>query len=163
VVTLSVWPFDAPQGAEQALPRLERLAHDGDISVEDAALVSWPAGHRKPSTRELGTITGPGRLWGGFWGIVLGLIFLTPLAGPAFGAAAGAVAGSLSDFGVEDDFIKRVRDTVSPGTSAVFVVSTTTEQLAIAFDELAGKPIRSDLTHTQAQNLHDVLGAEVAP
>ena len=57
-----------------------------------------------------GSITGPGKLWGGFWGMLLGLIFLTPLAGPTFGAAAGAVAGSFSEFGVSDDFVMRVRE-----------------------------------------------------
>ena len=73
----------------------------GRVKIDDAAFVAWPRGRRTPATRELGSITGPGELWGGFWGMLLGLIFLTPLAGPTFGAAAGAVAGSLSEFGVE--------------------------------------------------------------
>ena len=68
--------------------------------MDDAALVSWPPGQRKPSTTSLGSLTGPGDLWGGFWGVLLALVFLAPLAGPTFGAAAGAVAGSLADFGV---------------------------------------------------------------
>src|SRR5262249_5766078 len=98
VIALTVWRFDTPAAAGEALPRLEQLVAAGDARIDDAALVSWPRGRRKPSTRDIGSLTGPGNLWGGFWGVLLALIFLTPLAGPAFGAAAGAVAGSLTDF-----------------------------------------------------------------
>src|SRR5687767_12489221 len=122
--TLTVWRFDGPEAAEQeALPRLERLAALSLISVDDAVAVSWPEGRRKPSIRSLGSVTGGGDLWGGSWGMLLGLIFLVPIAGPAFGAAAGAFAGGLADFGIDDDFIKQVRDVVTPGTSALFLVT----------------------------------------
>src|SRR3954471_24278988 len=121
--TLTVWCFATPEAADAALPLMVTLVTDGGADVDDAALVSWPRGRRKPSTRALGGLNRPGRLWGGFWGLVLGLIFLTPLAGPTFGAAAGALAGSLSDFGVEDDFVREVRTAVTDGTSAVFLIS----------------------------------------
>jgi uncharacterized membrane protein len=161
--TLTVWRFDAPETAEErALPRLERLAGAGEVEVDDATVVSWPPEHRKPSTRELGVLTGPGMLWGGFWGVVLALIFLTPIAGPAFGAAAGAVAGALSDFGIEDDFVKRVRDAVTPGTSALFVISTSAsaEAIAVTVQDLATEVIRSPLSHEQEQRLREALGEE---
>jgi uncharacterized membrane protein len=159
VNTLSVWRFPAPEAAGQALERLEQLVADGRAAVDDAALVTWPHGRRTPATRELGAIDGPGRLWGGFWGMLLGLIFLTPLAGPAFGAAAGAIAGSLADFGVADDFVMRVRRGVTPGTSALFVLSSrpSADQLA---DELAAAGVqllRSELSPEQSQYLQDTL------
>jgi uncharacterized membrane protein len=159
--TLAVWPFNAPGVAEEMLPELERLMRSGTVDVDAAALVSWPAGHRKPSVRDLGGVTHPASLWGGFWGMVLGLIFLTPLAGPTFGAAAGAVAGSLADFGVEDDFVKCVRDAVTPGTSAVFVIASSRAipPIADAFDgdsEMLGHT----LSHEQALNLREALGEE---
>ena len=114
--TLAVWRFDdARRSRSPSLPRLERLAREHTIEIEDAALVRWPPRHRKPRTRELGALDGPGQLWGGFWGVLLALIFLTPIAGPRFGAAAGAVAGTLADFGVGDDFVKCVRDCRHPG------------------------------------------------
>src|SRR3954454_7580078 len=121
---LAGWRFDAPGVAEDRLPALARLMRDGGADVDAAALVSWPQGHRKPSVRDLGGVTHPGALWGAFWGVVLALIFLTPLAGPRFGAAAGAIAGSMADFGVEDDFVKRVRELVTPGTSAIFLIGS---------------------------------------
>jgi uncharacterized membrane protein len=160
--TLAVWRFDDPDGADLALPHLRRLATDGAIEVEDAALVVWPPRHRKPRTRELGALAGPGRLWGGFWGVLLALIFLTPIAGPSFGAAAGAVAGTLADFGVGDDFVKRVRDAVVPGTSALFVLGSREcpDRIAAELDGMPAALIRADLSDEETRNLRDALGDE---
>jgi uncharacterized membrane protein len=162
VDSLIVLRFDAPQVAEQAVPRLEALTRAGGAEVHDASLVSWPEAQRKPSTRDLGALTGPGMLWGGFWGVLLAVIFLTPLAGPTFGAAAGAVAGTLADFGVEDDFVKRVRDSVTPGTSALFLVAggASVEAITAALAGLTVETIRSDLSHEQGRNLRHALGEE---
>ena len=162
--TLAVWRFDAPGVAEERLPALERLMRNGAADVDAAALVSWPPGHRKPSTRALGAVTGPGALWGGFWGMLLGLVFLTPIAGPTFGAAAGAVAGTLSDFGVEDDFVKRAREAVTPGTSALFVISSGrgVDQITTALQDHEVCMLRTDLTHEQARQLYAALGEESA-
>ncbi len=163
-LAVAVWRFAAPQGAEETLPRLEDLTRGGVADVDTAAMVWWPPAQRKPSIRDLGGLTHPGVLWGGFWGVVLALIFLTPLAGPTFGAAAGAFAGSLSDFGVEDDFVRRVRDRVTPGTSAVFAIggSDTVDAIAAALDHGGVELIRSTLSHEQARHLRDALGEESA-
>jgi uncharacterized membrane protein len=157
--TLAVWRFPAPQGAEETLPELARLVAESGAGVDDAALVSWPPERRTPATRELGSLTGPGRLWHGFWGMFLGLIFLTPLAGPAFGAAAGALAGSLADFGVADDFVKRVRENVTPGTSAIFVLGprVSADHVAAHLDGPAVEVLRSELSLEQEQHLRDAL------
>src|SRR5262249_46867752 len=105
--------------------------------VDDAAMVWWPAGRRMPSTRHLGASD----LW---WGALLGMVFLVPLAGPTFGAAAGAVASGLADFGLEDDFILRLREAVTPGTSAVLGASDrdTADRLGL---ELGAPLIRAEL------------------
>jgi uncharacterized membrane protein len=47
-----------------------------------------------------------------------------PLLGLAMGAAMGALSGSMSDVGIDDEFIKQVRENVTPGTSALFVMSS---------------------------------------
>jgi uncharacterized membrane protein len=164
VHALTIWRFDGPGAAGAVLPQLEERVLAGQVEVDDAALVSWPPGHRKPSTRALGSLAGPGALWGGFWGMLLGLVFLTPLAGPTFGAAAGAVAGTLSDFGVEDDFVKRARDAVTPGTSALFVIGDRrgVEQIAAPLEGREVALLRTDLTHEQARQLYAALGEESA-
>jgi uncharacterized membrane protein len=162
--SLAVWRFAAVDGADAVLERLERLARAGSLGVDDAARVSWPPGHRKPTVRELGGFAGPGTLWNGFWGVLLALIFLAPIAGPAFGAAAGAFAGTLADFGVEDDFVKRVRDTVTPGTSALFVIGDchAVDRVAVAIADVDVAMLRSDLSHEQTVHLRDALGDESA-
>ena len=160
--TFSVSRFAAPDTAAAVLPRLDRLSANGDDTVLDAALVTWPSGHRKPSTRELGSLTGPGALWGGFWGVLLALIFLTPLAGPRFGAAAGALAGSLTDFGVEDDFVKRVRELVTPGTSAIFLIGnpSSPDRIGELLGDVAVETLRADLSEEQTQRLREALSDE---
>jgi uncharacterized membrane protein len=135
VETISVWRFGHVHGAEEVLGRIE--------GVDDAAVVWWPAGRRMPSTRHLGASD----LW---WGVLLGMVFLVPLAGPAFGAAAGAVAGGLADFGLGDDFILQVREAVTPGTSAVFLVSdrVTADRLGL---ELGAPLVRAELRHALSE------------
>ena len=157
--TLTVWGFPTPQDADLVLGDVRGLVTDGRASIDDAAMISWPPGRRTPATRELGSITGPGLMWGGFWGMLLSLVFLTPLAGPTFGAAAGAVAGSLEDFGVADDFVKRIRDSVSPGTSAIFVLCSRGSANEVAA-QLAGPGVvmlRSELSPEQAEHLREAL------
>ncbi len=122
--TLSVWRFDTPDGAEKAVTTLDGLAQQQLVTVHDAATVSWPEGAKKPRTRQLNDLAGAGALGGAFWGMLFGLLFLVPLLGAAIGAAAGALTGKLSDVGIDDDLIKRTRDEATPGTSALFVLTS---------------------------------------
>ena len=124
MATLTVWRFDTADGADTASKMLQELAHDQVVVVHDAATVSWPAGEKKPRTQQLHSLTGTGAMGGSFWGLLFGLIFFVPLLGAAIGAASGALAGSLRDVGIDDSFINRVRDRVTPGTSALFLMSS---------------------------------------
>jgi uncharacterized membrane protein len=124
VATLTVWKFDSPTGADQAESTLLDLQKQQLITVHDAATVSWEEGKRKPKTRQASNMTGAGALGGSFWGLLFGLIFFVPLLGMAIGAGLGALAGSMSDVGIDDQFIKSVRDQVTPGTSALFVLTS---------------------------------------
>jgi uncharacterized membrane protein len=123
MATLSAWKFDSPDGAEKTEQILLGLQKQGLITVADAAIVTWPSNKKKPKTRQLQSLTGVGALGGAFWGLLFGLIFFVPFLGLAIGAAFGALAGSMSDVGISDDFIKSVRDKVTPGTSALFLLS----------------------------------------
>ena len=66
----------------------------------------------------------PSELGAGFWGLLFGLVFFVPLLGAAIGATTGALAGALADVGIDDHFINRVRDQVTPGTSALFLLTS---------------------------------------
>ena len=122
--TLSVWRFDTPDGAQKAVDTLQTLSTQQLITVHDAATVSWPTGAKKPKTRHLNDMTGAGALGGAFWGMLFGLLFLVPLLGAAIGAAAGALMGKMADVGITDDFVKRTREKITPGTSALFVLTS---------------------------------------
>jgi uncharacterized membrane protein len=160
VQSLTVWTFEGPRAAEAALPRIGRLVTDRAVAIEDAAVVSCTDAGRAPAVRPVGTLTGPGELWSGFWGMLLAFVFLVPVTRPSLGAAAGAFAGGLATFGVEDDFVMRVRETVTPGTSALFVLSSGASADRLR-EELPGPDvqlIRSDLSAAQARRLSEVLG-----
>ena len=122
--SLTVWKFPTPFGADAALEKLQGLQSQQLITVQDAATVSWEAGKKKPKTRQMNDTTARGALGGGFWGLLFGLIFFIPILGLAIGAATGALIGSLTDVGISDSFIKSVRDQVTPGTSALFLLSS---------------------------------------
>ncbi|MGY1665840.1 DUF1269 domain-containing protein [Geodermatophilus sp. SYSU D00696] len=124
MATLSVWRFDSPQGADMALDTLTDLQKQELVHVHDAATVSWYPGDRKPKTHQADNLVGSGALGGGFWGLLLGLVFFVPLLGAAIGAAFGALGGAMGDVGIDDDFIREVRDQVTPGTSALFVMTS---------------------------------------
>jgi uncharacterized membrane protein len=51
---------------------------------------------------------------------------MNPLLGVAIGgitgAGFGALSGSLADFGIRDDFVKKVGETIPEGSSALFVL-----------------------------------------
>ena len=122
--TLTVWKFNDPRGADEAVRTLEALSSANVINVIDAATVSWEEGKKKPKTHQSHEMAGIGALGGAFWGMLFGLIFFVPLLGAALGAATGALAGSLTDVGIDDDFIRQVREQVTPGTSALFVMTS---------------------------------------
>ena len=123
MATLTIWRYDSAEGAHRAAETLQTLAKAELITVYDAAIVSWDEGSRKPKLRQLHNLAARGALSGAFWGMLFGLIFLMPLVGAAIGAAGGAIGGSLGDVGIDDELIKRIRDQLTPGTSALFVLS----------------------------------------
>src|SRR6476646_10609863 len=124
MATFTVSQFDSADGAEGTLSTLERLQKEDLITIEDAAIVTWPEGAKKPKTKQLHHLAGAGAMSGAFWGLLFGLIFFVPLLGLAIGAAMGGLAGSLTDVGIDDNFIKTVRDEVTPGTSALFLMTS---------------------------------------
>jgi uncharacterized membrane protein len=97
MATLSVLKFNDLNGADRVLLALQGLQERQMITLEDAAVVSWPLGSKKPTTRQLHSTAGSGAALGAFWGFLFGLIFFMPFLGAAMGAAGGALGGSLND------------------------------------------------------------------
>jgi uncharacterized membrane protein len=124
VATVTVLKFAEPDGAEKALIQIQGLQKDHLIKLHDAAIVSWPRGKKSPKTRQLVDLVTIGAMGGMFWGMLLGVIFVAPLFGMALGAAFGALGGAFRDYGIDDEFIKRVRSAVTEGTSALFLMTS---------------------------------------
>jgi uncharacterized membrane protein len=162
--TLTVWKFNNADGAESALNKLQDLQKQELVQVLDAAVVTWPQGRNKPRTYQAMNTVGIGALGGAFWGMLFGLIFLVPLFGMILGATAGALSGKFTDYGINDDFIKQVRDNVTEGTSALFLLTgkVTVDKVGDAFaPEERGELIRSNLSTEQEAKLREDFGAEV--
>jgi uncharacterized membrane protein len=162
MATLTVWKFPTAQGAEQAEHTVESLAKQELVTLHDAAVVSWPEGAKKPKTRQLRSLTGAGAMGGMFWGMLFGLIFFIPLIGAAVGAAAGALSGSLTDVGIDDDFIKSVREKVTPGTSALFLLTSgaVMDKVRDAFQGQEMELIQTNLSNEQEAKLREVFSEE---
>jgi uncharacterized membrane protein len=162
MATLSVWEFPTADGADQAIGTLESLQKQQLITIHDAAIVTWPADKKKPKTRQLNQLAGAGAMTGAFWGLLFGLLFFIPIFGLAVGAAMGALAGSMADVGIDDDFIKRVRSEVTPGTSALFVLTSgaVVDRVRDAFKDRNMTLLTTNLTKEQEDKLRETFAEE---
>lgn len=161
MTTLTAWKFDTPTGAAEAEDRLRGLASEKLIEIHDAAVVSWPEGKKRPKTKQLQSLTGMGALDGGFWGLLFGLIFFVPFLGMAMGAALGALSGSMVDVGIDDGFIDAVRSEVTPGTSALFLLTSEAVQDRISdvFGDGNAHLVSSNLSREQESQLRATFEA----
>jgi uncharacterized membrane protein len=164
MANLTAWEFDTVDGADRCLGVLTGLQAQQLIAIQDGAVVTWEPGKKKPKTRQLTSTTGSGALGGAFWGMLFGLLFFVPVLGLAVGAAMGALAGKFADYGIDDKFIDSVRAQVTPGTSALFLlsVSATPERVIEAVKAAGLRPvlIASNLTGEQEAALRADFGAE---
>src|SRR6478609_10713263 len=159
MATLTVWKFPTAEGAYVAEETLKDLQREELIQLHDAAIVTYPEGAKKPKTKQLASLAGVGALGGAFWGMLFGLIFFVPLLGMAIGAAMGALTGSMTDVGIDDGFINGVRDQVTPGTSALFLMSSDAvmDKVKDAFDGQHVELIQTNLDDAQEAKLREVF------
>ena len=123
MATLTAFRFDTVGGADNALGVISMLQEQQLIAVLDAALVSWPKGKNRPSTRQVVSPTGTQLLDGTFWGMLFGLIFFVPVLDAGRREETDRLTSALSDVGINDNFIYQVRSKLTEGTSALFVLS----------------------------------------
>src|ERR671911_106154 len=152
MATLSVLKFNDPYGAGRVLIALQGMQERQLITLEDAAVVSWPQGNRKPKTHDL-------HGGGAFWGFLIGLIFFVPW----LGAAIGGMSGAMKDVGIDDDFIKQVREKVTEGTSALFALTSGATAVDKVVDELKAydfEIISTNLPEEQEKQLREAFAQE---
>jgi uncharacterized membrane protein len=162
MASLTVWKFNTPDGAEQMLAKVESLSKQQLITVQDAAIVSWETGKKKPKTKQAVNLAGAGALQGAFWGMLFGLLFFIPFFGLAVGAAMGALAGHFADYGIDDKFIKEVREKVTEGTSALFLLTSdaVVDKVTAELKGMDMELIQSNLTAEQEAELMAAFSEE---
>jgi uncharacterized membrane protein len=162
MVTVTVLKFPTPEGANDVLQRIRDLQKQHLINLHDAAIVSWPVGKKHPRTRQLVDLVSLGALNGMFWGMLLGFIFFAPFFGMAVGAAFGALGGAFRDYGIDDDFIKRVRSQVTEGTSALFLMTSEAvmDRVVEAMAKVPFEIIATNLSADQEQKLREAFARD---
>jgi uncharacterized membrane protein len=162
MATVTVLKFETSEGANGALGVVQGLQKQHLISVHDAAIVTWPTGKKKPKTRQLVDLTSAGALSGMFWGTLFGLIFLNPLFGMVTGTVFGAIGGAMRDYGIDDDFIKRIREQVTEGTSALFLMTSdaVTDRVVEQMKNLKFQILATNLSKDQEKKLFEAFGQE---
>jgi uncharacterized membrane protein len=161
--TLVVIGYNDMYTAEEVRLKLRKLQSEYLIDLEDAVVaVKDTAG--KVKLHQAVNLTAAGAVSGGFWGSLIGLIFLNPLLGLAVGAGAGAVSGALTDLGINDQFMKDLAATMTPGSSALFVLvrKATPDKVLEEIKGTGGKVLKTSLSHEDEQKLQAALSAAKA-
>ena len=92
-------------------------------------------------------------------GALAGLLVLNPLAGMAVGGLAGAgfgaLSGSMADYGINDEFIKKLGKTISKGSSALFlpIKRSTPDKVLPEIEPFKPRVLKTSLSHEQENKL----------
>ena len=154
---LIVFGYDNQAQAEAARTGLYKLSKEYLVDINDAVVASAePDGQIK--LHQMVNLWAMGASGGAFWGLLAGILFFNPLIGVAAGAASGALAGALSDYGINDGFMKDVGTALQPGQAALFVLAerATSDRVIEAMSQ-HGRILRTNLDRSQEQKLREVF------
>lgn len=158
--TLVVIGYESEMKAEEVRLALLKMQKDYLIDLADA-VVAVRDENGKVKLRQLHNLTAIGAASGGFWGILAGMLFLNPLFGLAVGASAGAISGALSDVGIDDDVMKKLAETLQPGTAALCVLirEMTADKVVEEIQQFGGTVIKTSLCNEDEGKLRAALEA----
>jgi uncharacterized membrane protein len=163
---LVVLGFDGIHTADEVLNKLRPLQKEYLIDLEDACVVERDGGgkiHLKQAVNLTAVGAATGSLRGALWGTLVGILFLNPLVGMAMGMMAGAGAGALSaslvDYGINDDFMKKLGNTIPSGSSALFVLvrSVTEDKVLPAIEPYKPRVLKTSLSNEAEAKLKAAL------
>ena len=82
-----------------------------------------------------------------------------PLLGMAVGAASGAAGGAMSDYGIDDNFMKELGNKLPEGGAAVFVLvkDATRDKVVPEIAKYGGQVIQSSLEDEAEASLQEAL------
>jgi uncharacterized membrane protein len=154
---LIVVAFDQLDDARVAMRRLRELEGEGQVQFEDTALLERTNKGEIHVKNELTGTTETGAAIGGLVGAVVTFFF--PVVGLALGAAAGAAVGAMMKTGVEPSFVDDVKQKLSPGRSALFLVVRrgSMDSLIAALEPFKGEVIQTTLRPDAEDEMRRVL------
>jgi uncharacterized membrane protein len=154
---LVVVAFDHLEDARSAMKRLRELEGEARVRFEDTAIVERLPDGSTHVRNELSGATETGAVLGALIGAVVLLAF--PLAGAALGAVIGGALGAAFDTGVSPKFIEDVKNTLTPGRSALFLVvkQADLEATVAALRGLKGDVIQTTLDPETEDQLRRAL------
>jgi uncharacterized membrane protein len=156
-----VYPSEAK--AEEVRQRLFDLRKQYLIEFSDAVIaVKTDAGSVK--LNQLVNTTAAGAASGSFWGLLIGVLFLNPLIGVALGAASGALSGLLTDYGINDAFMKELAASLKPGDAALFVLiqNMTADKVLKEIQGAGGTVLKTSLDDAKETALREALAKAAA-
>jgi uncharacterized membrane protein len=163
---LIVLGFDGLHTADEVLNKLRSLQQEYLIDLEDACVVERDESG-KIFIKQAVNLTAVGAKTGGasgaLWGTLVGLLFLNPLAGMAIGAitgaGVGALSGSLADYGISDDFVRKLGETIPQGSSALFILfkSATEDKVMREIEPYRPRVLKTSLSDEAEQRLRTEL------
>lgn len=159
---LLVIAFSSEAKAEEVRQKLFAMQKEYLIELGDAVVaVKNPDGAIK--LNQLFNTTALGGVSGAFWGALIGMIFMMPLAGAALGAGAGALSGALTDFGIDDKFMKDVAEAVPTGGAALFLLvrKMTTDKVLAGLRGVGGTVLRTSFEKSKEDAIRAALGAQI--
>lgn len=127
-MSTTAWRFSGTEGADDAVLRVRQLGDQDLIDVRDVAVVRWPHYAAGPQVQEHVTDEG---------------------------SKASAFAKKLSKAGIDSSMIESVKGDMTPGTSALVLMSADAviDTVAKAFEGHAMELMRSDLSVQQEDQL----------
>ncbi|MCQ4188095.1 MULTISPECIES: DUF1269 domain-containing protein [Methylocystis] len=160
---LLVIAFPSEEKAEEVRQKLFTMQKEYLIELGDA-VVAVKNADGAIKLNQLFSTTALGGVSGAFWGALIGLIFMMPLAGAAIGAGAGAVSGALTDFGIDDQFMKDVAAAVPPGGAALFLLvrKMTTDKVLEGLKGVGGVVLRTSFDKSKDDAIRAALAAQPA-
>jgi uncharacterized membrane protein len=160
MTAFTVWKFEDPEGAARAEVLLRAAEADGVVTIVDHAVMSWPADADKPDINHKFDSPKRGAAWGALWGILGGALFAVPIAGVVIGAGIGALAKATEGTGITKDDLQRIRTEITPGTSALFMVTedANLDRLGERLQVLDTTLISTNLTEAERAMLMETFG-----
>jgi uncharacterized membrane protein len=145
--------------AERVRGRLGEAIKANVIEIDDAVVLTRNE-DGKVKLHQAASPAAAGAAGGALWGGLIGLLFLAPFVGMAVGGAAGAAGGAMSDYGVDDHFMKELGEKLTPGSAALIVLvrSMTPDKILPNIQE-QGHVIQSSLSNEAEGQLEAALTA----